>query len=382
MPELRLHGSLDEIPASAWDGLPGDDHPFLRHAFLSGLESTGCLRTGWGWSPCHVSLWQAGELRAAMPAYLKGNSHGEFVFDHAWAAAYQRHGLDYYPKLLVGVPYTPVTGPRLLAGSGSDRAALIAALTELPGRLGVSSIHANFLHGDEDAQFPPDWLARHDVQYHWRNDSGWRDFDDFLAALSHKKRKNIRQERARVMQAGIDFRLVHGDEASEADLAAMHAFYLDTFAGKGNSPALTLDFFRHLARTMPRSLLLVLAERDGETLAGALFLRSAATLYGRYWGGRADIPGLHFETCYYQGIAYCLRHGLTRFEPGAQGEHKVARGFLPVLTRSRHFIAHPAFAEALNDWCRQERRATADYLAAVLRHSPFRDEPADPRPAA
>lgn len=218
------------------------------------------------------------------------------------------------------------------------------------------------------------------MQFHWHN-RGWPDFEAFLAAMQPKKRKNLRQEREKVHRAGFRFRVVHGDEAADEDLAVMHYFYCRTFAAYGNHPALTLDFLRHLATAMPRSLVLVLAERGGETAAGALCLRGADTLYGRYWGALEDAPGLHFETCYHQGIEYCLREGLQRFEPGAQGEHKVARGFLPVLTHSRHRVGEPAFAAALADWCAAEREGVRRYREAVLRHSPFRDEPAPAPPA-
>jgi predicted N-acyltransferase len=218
------------------------------------------------------------------------------------------------------------------------------------------------------------------VQYHWHNDAGWRTFDEFLAAFDHKHRKNIRQERARVARAGVEFRVVEGAQAAEADLAAMHGFYEQTFADYGNHPALTLDFLRHLATALPQALVLFFARRDGRDIAGALCLRGGDTLYGRYWGASEVQPGLHFETCYYQGIDYCLREGLSRFEPGAQGEHKIARGFLPVLTHSRHYLADPAFADALRPWCEQERASVLRYRDLVLEHSPFREPTAD-RPA-
>ena len=382
MPELRLHSQLDDLPADAWNALHDGRNPFLAHTFLSGLEQEGCLRPRWGWTPRHVSLWRDGRLVAAAPGYLKSNSHGEFVFDHAWANAHARHGREYFPKWLIAVPYSPVSGPRLLARDPADRAALLAALATQARRDGLSSVHVNFHTGPEDAAFGANWLAREDVQFHWHN-RNWRDFDEFLAALQPKKRKNLRQERDKVARAGYRFRTVHGDEASEGDLADMHAFYCRTFGDYGNHPALTLDFFRHLARTMPRQLVLFLAEREGEAVAGALCLRGGDRLYGRYWGSREarPAPGLHFETCYYQGIDYCLREGLQVFEPGAQGEHKIARGFLPVTTRSRHWLADADFAAALTDWCAQERAATASYRQSVLAHSPFRD--ADPTaPAA
>lgn len=376
MPELRLLTSLDAVPATAWDGLHDGRNPFLAHAFLHGLEATGCLRPEWGWTPCHATLWDGAALCAAMPGYLKGNGHGEFVFDHAWAEAYARHGLPYYPKWLCAVPYTPVTGPRLLTRDPAARAALLTAVADWVSAQGLSSAHVNFHAEGDEAAFGADWLLREDIQFHWRNPGHWHAFEDFLAALDHKHRKNIRQERRKVAEAGITFRIVHGDEVRADDLAAMHGFYLRTFADYGNAPALTLAFLRHLARAMPRQLVLVMAERASRTIAGALYLRGGDTLYGRYWGAIEPHPGLHFETCYYQGIDYCLREGLARFEPGAQGRHKLARGFLPVAVRSRHWIAEPRFAAALRDWCAQETADVRRHRQALLAHSPFRAEDA------
>ncbi|MEO6154782.1 MAG: GNAT family N-acetyltransferase, partial [Thermomonas sp.] len=218
----------------------------------------------------------------------------------------------------------------------------------------------------------PHWMLREDIQFHWHNNAGWNTFEDFLGAMDHKHRKNIRQERRKVRDAGIEFRILHGDEASDSDLAAMHGFYLQTFAEYGNSPALTLEFLRHIASAMPRQLVLMLAERDGLPIAGALCLRGGDTLYGRYWGAAELVPGLHFETCYYQGIEYCLREGLTMFEPGAQGRHKIARGFLPSLVRSRHLVADPRFAIAIGQWCAEERVSVRKHLHELATHSPFR----------
>ena len=294
------------------------------------------------------------------------------MFDHAWAHAYARYGRDYFPKYLCAVPYSPVTGPRLLARDDASRARLVAALARLADASGLSSVHVNFHTAEEDAAFGDDWLPRTDVQYHWRNDPGWKTFDDYLGAMDHKHRKNIRQERAKAARAGVTFRIVHGDEAGEDDLAAMFGFYLQTFAEYGNSPALTLDFLRHLAREMPRALVLFLALREGRTIAGALCLRGGDTLYGRYWGASEQLPGLHFETCYYQGIDYCLRERLRVFEPGAQGQHKIARGFLPTFVRSRHHVADPDFARALRNWCAEEADSIRGYAAMLAEHSPFR----------
>ena len=349
-------------------------NPFVSHAFLSGLEQHGCLREDWGWIPHHLTLWEADELVGAAPGYLKTNSHGEFVFDHAWAHAYSRYGRDYFPKWLCAVPYSPVTGPRLLARSDANRRILSDAIVEATRQMGLSSAHVNFHTQAEQIAFGDEWLARCDVQYHWHNRNGWRSFDDFLSAFDHKHRKNIRQERGKVQRAGVSFRVVHGDEASEADLATMFGFYLRTFHDYGNSPALTLDFLRHLARATPRTLVMFLAEQEGRPIAGALCLRGGDTLYGRYWGADISLPGLHFETCYYQGIGYCLREGLTTFEPGAQGEHKIARGFLPTFVHSRHWIADPDFVEALRRWCAEETRSIQRYAATLEAHSPFKDQ--------
>ncbi len=369
----RFVPRLAEVDAVRWDALRGSDDPFTSHAFLSGLEETGCLRPRWGWNPHHLLIEnEAGELQAAAPCYLKTNSHGEFVFDHAWADAYFRAGLDYFPKLLVAVPYSPVTGPRLLcAGDAGLRTELLRALESFASEHRLSGAHINF-HPIEDV---PDgaWLARTDLQFHWHN-TGYAGFEDFLAALSSKKRKNLRQERAQVARAGIRLRRVHGDAASEEEIAVAHRLYCRTFDDKGNHAALTLDFFRHLARALGRGLLLVLAERGDEVIAMALCLRSADTLYGRYWGCFEEVPGLHFECCYHQGIEYCIEQGLKRFEPGAQGEHKLARGFLPTATHSSHFLPMAVFREAVARSLEDERRWLAQYRQELLAHSPYRQD--------
>jgi predicted N-acyltransferase len=373
--QARFHTALDEIDAQSWDALLPDDNPFVRHAFLAGLESSGSLRFDYGWRAQHLALYRDDELVAAAPLYLKRNSHGEFVFDWSWASAYERAGLEYYPKLLGAVPYSPVTGARLLVGRGPDapklREHLVTALASAADGANLSSVHVNFVNdGDTAALLRAGWLARHDWQFHWHN-RGWGDFDAFLAALNHKKRKNIRHERAQVARAGVVCELRHGNELGDADWRAIHGLYLQTFAERGNHPALTETFFRHLGATMPRQIVVVLCRRDAQIVAMAFMLRSSTTLYGRYWGCFENIAGLHFEACYYQGIEYCLRHGLDAFEPGAQGEHKVARGFLPTMTRSFHYIRDRRFRAAIAEALQREAEGLRGYRDELLEHSPY-----------
>lgn len=379
----RFHARLDEIAATDWNALLPDDNPFVSHEFLAGLERHGCIRADYGWRAQHLGLYRAHELVAAVPLYLKGNSHGEYVFDWSWASAYERSGRDYYPKLLAAVPYSPVSGPRLLVKASEDgpalRSALVTALMATVDGAGLSSAHANFV-GDDDAAplTAAGWLARFDWQFHWSNRGGWTAFEQFLAALTHKKRKNIRHERAQVARAGIACEVRHGDEIGAAEWRTIHELYLNTFAERGNHPALTFAFFRHLGAALPRRVLAVLCRRGSEIVAMALLLRSSTTLYGRYWGCRENVPGLHFEACYYQGIEYCLQHGLTRFEPGAQGEHKLARGFLPASTRSFHYLAETRFRAAIREALRREASGLEQYRSELLEHSPFADVPAPP----
>jgi len=371
----RFHASLDEIDAQAWNALRTDDNPFLSHAFLAGLENTGSLRADYGWRAQHLALYRHDELVAAAPLYLKYNSHGEFVFDWSWAAAYERAGLDYYPKLLGAVPYSPVSGMRLLAGHGADAASLrerlIEAITSATEGARLSSAHINFVDDDDTAALDAaGWLERFDWQFHWTH-RGWRDFHDFLDTLNHRKRKNIRHERTQVARAGIVCELRHGDELDDADWRTIHRLYVNTFDERGNHPALTEEFFRHLGATMPRNVIAVLCKRSATTIAMALLLRSSTTLYGRYWGSDEHVPGLHFEACYYQGIEYCLQHGLATFEPGAQGEHKVARGFLPAMTRSFHYLCDARFRAAVRDALARERDGLVAYRNDLMRHSPY-----------
>lgn len=368
---VRWLDRIAAVPAADWDALHGGDHPFVAHAFLDALEQSGSVRADLGWRAEHLTLWRDGTLVAAAPAYRKANSHGEFVFDFAFADAYERSIGDYYPKRLVAAPYSPVPGPRLLAQTDADRRALVTTLADDTRARGWSSVHVNFLPEAECSAFDDTWSPRFDWQFHWTN-RGYRDFDDFLDALNAKKRKNMRQERARLARDGWRFERRAGHELRDGDIDFIHECYVRTFADKGNTPALTRDFFARICRDLPTKTLAVIASRDDEPLACAFLLTSSTTLYGRYWGCLEDAPGLHFETCYHQGIEHAITQGLQSFEPGAQGEHKIARGFLPVRTHSRHWFAHPGFRLAIADYLKRETQHLERYRDAVMRHSPYR----------
>lgn len=372
--EARFHDQLADIDAAEWDALAGDPNPFTTHALLAGMEATGCIQPRWGWQPHHLTLHENGRLVAAAPLYLKTNSHGEFTFDWSWADAWERAGGRYYPKLLCGVPYSPVTGPRLLAGGDARlQHALVDAMRAEAERLNLSSVHVNFLTGTGSAAFDADWLARSDVQFQWRN-RGWAAFDDFLAALNHKKRKNLMHDRATVAASGLRIEWRAGAELSVRDWREVHALYRHTFDENGNRATLAPAFFAHLG-TLGDTVQLALARDRAGIAAMALFFVGGGVLYGRYWGTRVAVPGLHFELCYYRGIDYAITHGLQRFEPGAQGEHKLARGFLPARTHSRHLILHPGFRAAVREALRDEAVAVDRYAAECLAHSPYAQEP-------
>ncbi len=368
---IRFHAAIAELPAAEWDALRGDANPFVSHAFLAALEDTGCIRPDWGWQAHHLGLYDNGRLVAAAPLYLKGNSHGEFVFDWSWARAWERAGGAYYPKLLCGVPYSPVPGPRLLAGTPALQRALVEAMRGEAGRLGLSSVHANFLPNAELPAFGHDWLARSDVQFHWHN-RGYRHFPDFLAALSHKKRKNILRERRQVAASGLAIEWRGGDTLDDDEWRQVHALYEATFDAKGNHAALTAAFFRRLGE-LGATAQVALARHGDASVAMALFVQGDNVLYGRYWGTSVDVPGLHFELCYYRGIEYAIAHRLDRFEPGAQGEHKLARGFLPARTHSRHYLANPDFRAAVAAALASEAEAVDAYAAELWDHSPYAD---------
>lgn len=374
---VRLHARIAEIDPVSWDALDDTAHPFTRHAFLQALEATDSLRTDAGWIPRHVALWRGDELVAAAPAYLKLNSHGEFVFDHAWANAAMRAGIDYFPKLLVAVPYSPVNGPRLLARDSESRKLLASQLERAAELLDCSSVHVNFLHSkvECDALDQNGYIERCDVQFHWRNQSGWRDWQDFSASLTSRRRKTIRQERDRLARSGWTFERLEGDRITGTILDEAHALYARTFAEKYNHAALTREFFSHLHADMPGTLMIVRARSPANAVAMALCLQSRDTLFGRYWGSEVDAPGLHFEACYYQGIEHCLATGRTLFEPGAQGEHKLARGFLPSLTASRHLLRDPRLHAAVAEAMQRERLQVTQYRDELMAHSPFSEAP-------
>jgi uncharacterized protein len=378
---VSVHPAIHDIGAQAWQQLADSGaalsgaHPFTRYEFLDALENSGSIRERFGWQAAHLAVRNAsGVLTAACPMYVKHNSHGEFVFDWAWAEAYARHGLDYYPKLLCAVPYSPVTGPRLLCVNDAARSVLITALEQICSETQSSSVHVNFVaQCDRDALAAAGWLIRRDIQFHWQNPPQlrqWHTFADFLGSLQAKKRKNILQERAKVTH-----RIVRktGAELDDSDWRRIHALYQQTFDAKANTPALTEAFFLALGARQPEQVMAVLALDDAEQIvAMALFLHSDTHLYGRYWGAAIDVPGLHFECCYYQGIEFCLARGLTYFEPGAQGEHKLARGFLPSWVYSAHYIADPRFRTAIAGFLQAESVQRQAYFESLTQHSPFR----------
>jgi hypothetical protein len=372
MPDLQLRflPALEDVPAPAWDALAGP-HPGLAHAHLAALEATGCVGPGTGWSPHHATLWRGEELMAALPLYEKAHSYGEYVFDWAWAEAYGRHGLAYYPKWLAAIPFSPLPGPRLLAHDEATRRTLLAAVLERARAAQVPSLHVLFPPEDEAVQMAEAGMQiRQGVQFHWHN-AGYRDFEDFLAHLSHAKRKKIRQERRRA-RAGLDFVWLDGQTASAADWRFFHRCYALTYAAHHASPYLTPAFFPALARAMPGAVRLLRVDRDGAPIAAAFFLQGPEALYGRYWGAVEYVPCLHFEACYYAAIDYAIAQGLARLEGGAQGEHKLARGLTPVRTWSAHWLREPRFADAVARYLERETGGMEAWLDELAERTPFR----------
>jgi uncharacterized protein len=380
----RVLGSVLEVDQAQWDALLGRQSapsPFMRHAYLAAMERSKSASPKTGWTPSFITLWRGGELQAACALYLKDHSYGEYVFDWAWANAYEQHGLAYYPKALVAPPFTPVPGARLLAHDAAARRALLDAALAWCRAQKLSSLHLLFL-ADEDivACEQAGLMLRHTVQFHWMNQS-WRDFESFLASLAQEKRKKIRQERRKVADAGVTFRWSRGIDISAADWDFFYRCYERTYYEHGNAPYLSRAFFRRMAVDMPSNWLMFVAERAGEPIASSLVAVGEAhgekIAYGRYWGALERVDCLHFEACYYQPLQWCIEHGFDRFEGGAQGEHKMARALLPVKTTSAHWLAHPAFADAVERFLEREGQGIGNYLEHLEQRNPFRKvEPA------
>jgi predicted N-acyltransferase len=372
----RLLPSAAGIGRVAWNACanPGNDlcpHPFTQYDFFAALEESGSATEATGWQPCHLVLERDGAIQGLMPLYLKHHSQGEYVFDHAWADALERAGGDYYPKLQCAVPFTPVTGHRLL-GSAAAMPALLEAGKKIVKQLGASSLHITFLEEAEwRAAGEAGYLLRTDRQFHWQND-GYRDFEDFLSRLSSAKRKNLRKERAKVREAGVTFEHLTGAAITEAHWDQFFEFYIDTGSRKWGNPYLSRDFFSRIGATMAGQILLVMARHEGRYVAGALNLFGGGTLFGRNWGATGYLPFLHFETCYYQAIDFAIANGLKKVEAGAQGEHKLLRGYVPEETHSAHYIAHPGLARAVDAYLAQERAAITENIQELTMVSPFK----------
>jgi predicted N-acyltransferase len=365
----KIAAGVSGLNAQAWDRIAGDSDPFVSHAFLSALEGSGSVGPGTGWTPAPILVEDdSSHLLAAAPAYLKSHSQGEYVFDHGWADAWERAGGDYYPKLQVAVPFTPVPGPRLL---GSRPQHLLVAIETVTMQNDMSSAHITFVDDSGAAEAERrGWLMRHGIQYHWFN-RGYASFDEFLAALRSTKRKAIRKERAAARE-GLDFVALRGAEIGAAEWDAMWVFYQDTGSRKWGHPYLTREFFDLAGEALGDKLLLFLALRDGRPIAGALNLVGGDALYGRYWGCTEEVPFLHFELCYYQAVEWAIEHRLASVQAGAQGEHKLARGYEPVITRSAHFIPNPSFKAAVADFLQTERTAISGEVAWLRAALPYR----------
>lgn len=376
---LKILNALADIDAASWDRLAGRKNPFLRHTFLHGLEESGCVSRQTGWLPQHLLLEdddRPGNWLGAVPLYLKTHSYGEYIFDWAWANAYHQHGLDYYPKLSAAIPFTPATGSRLLVAPGADvprtQDLLADAALSLARAHKASSLHWLFLTSEEQTRLAQHHhLSRSGFQFHWYN-RDYSNFEDFLTSFSARHRKKVRQDRRYVREAGIDMVLIQGEEATPAHWQQFHEFYLETIRGHGAIPYLNARFFNWLGEHMPESVLLIFARRHGRWIAGSLFLQGGDTLYGRYWGSTEFHSGLHFETCYYRAIEYCIEQGLTRFEAGAQGGHKLARGFVPHPVYSAHWLSHPRFNDAVADYLRREQADIEWQMNELTERAPYR----------
>ncbi|MFZ6680007.1 GNAT family N-acetyltransferase [Undibacterium sp. Tian12W] len=372
---MRIVTSLSEIAQSSWDSLIADQtlaNPFLSYAFLSAMEESGSATEKTGWQSCFITIWDGEQLEAAMPLYEKSHSYGEYVFDWAWARAFERHGHDYYPKLLSAIPFSPITGSRLLARNTAAQGALIAALQELQEAGEYSSSHLLFLPEDQARMLSEEgYLLRKGVQFHWEN-KGYQCFDDFLDTLDKKKRKNIRAERRKVQDAGIQFQQVRGKDMQEDDWRFFKSCYDQTYEEHHSTPYLNLDFFLRIGRAMPENIHLIIALRDGNKIAASLLIHDQQRVYGRYWGCLETHPCLHFETAYYQSIDFCIQEKIAIFEGGAQGEHKMARGFLPTTTWSAHYLSHPEFFDAVSNFLVRETQDIELYLDELHQHTPYK----------
>jgi len=379
-PPVRIRDDvpLEALDADRWDALAGGT-PLLSHRFLTALHATGCASARTGWTPRYLTAWVGEHLAGAMPLYEKAHSYGEYVFDWGWADAYRRYGRRYYPKLVCAIPFTPVSGPRLLGDHPAVTGVLLDAALGIVADGDASSLHILFIAGDDRAACArPGIIARTGVQFHWHN-AGYRDFDDFLSHFSHDKRKKVKQDRRKVRDTGVTFRRVTGHDLGDEDLAFFVRCYEATYRAHRSTPYLTREFFERIAATMPEHLLLVIGERDGQRICAALDVFDAHALWGRYWGAVDYIPGLHFEACYYQAIDFCIERRIGRFEGGAQGVHKLARGLTPVVTHSAHAIGEPAFAAAIAEYCVRERIDIAHTVDELEHSTPFKVD-ADPRP--
>lgn len=371
--QAQIFSRLADVGQEAWDACAGQDNPFISYAFLSALEDSGSIGEGTGWYPRYLAVRDAqGDVTAVAPSYAKTHSYGEYVFDHGWANAFEQAGGRYYPKLQIAVPFSPVPGPRLLT-RGPDVAQLAGGLEAAAEACGCSSAHVTFCTATEWDEFGQiGWLQRLGLQFHWENQN-YREFEDFLAALSSRKRKAIRRER-REAQAGLTLRALHGSEVTPRLWARFYEFYLSTIDRKWGGAYLTPEFFPLLGERLGDQVVLMLAERNGKPIAGALNVRGGDVLYGRNWGCTEDIPFLHFELCYYQAIEYAIAHGLKRVEAGAQGEHKIQRGYLPKPTYSAHFIAHPDLREAVARFLENERHNVLATITELTREGPYKAE--------
>lgn len=368
---FSLARRIEDINPEQWNSLAGSQ-PFIQHDFLLALDQTGCATPETGWAPHYLLMHRNGVLVGALPLYLKSHSRGEYVFDHAWAHAFEQNGLPYYPKLLSAVPFTPVSGRRLLAANHHDRVLLAKEAIRICRENGLSSLHMLFpLDVEQAALAEAGFLFRYSVQFHWTN-QGYASIDDFLDSLSQQKRKKLKQDRKKSAQAGVSFRWMQGSQIDDASLSFFYRCYSQTYLEHGNAPYLSLAFFQTLHARMSDSMVIIVAEQDGQAIAAALNISDGQTLYGRYWGSLRFISGLHFETCYMQGIAFCIAHGISVFEGGAQGEHKLSRGLLPVRTYSAHWIADERFAQAIDNYLGHETPAIDSYMDELQAHSPFK----------